>query len=381
MRPRELIVLLAALGLAAAAGVMLLSRESRAEALPPGPVTPGPVTLHDAPPALPNEPQAVPASHGATADDGAIVIADAVARPRRKEVDTTGWTHGIVRGDIELSVAAIDKIQSLTVIIEELRSGRRADGSFQSPYSARVPVSFDRASTPTFEVRDVPFSDYPFAVTVYSPGLNGGRRTITLNAEQPLVDDVVLSISCGTPFTLLVRDQDANPYPQLDVRLAPIGEPLGRPRLDAVTDGYGSAVWESVLTGDYQVLVMQNGQPLGETQTVTVLPGSRLYQNRIQGQGQTVTIPRGQPLEVRIADTRGYGVDGARVRVQATDRTRLTEFDAVSDASGRVLFPYLTPGTWQIDVTKDRFQTRARQITVVDRTPIAPVEIPLVRLR
>ena len=109
--------------------------------------------------------------------------------------------------------------------------------------------------------------------------------------------------------------------------------------------------------------------------------GVRLYQNRIQGQGQTLTIPRGMPLEVRVHDPRGYGIPDARIRIQATDRLRLTQFDATSDADGRVTFPYLTPGVWQIDVTKDRYQTRAKQITVKDRTPIDLQQIQLLLAR
>lgn len=374
MRPRDLTVLLAALGLATAAGVMLLSKDTLAEALPPAPA-PTP----EAPP-TPTA-MAIEASHRIAADDGAIVIAPAIADAGRREVDTAGWTKGVLRGDIELAVNAIDKIQDLMIYVEEQRNPARPDGSVHAPYSSVTKIDFDRTSTPTFEVRDVPFSDYPYKVTVYSPGLNGGSRTVTVDAEHALTDDIVLSVTCGGPFTLLLRDQDGNPYSQLDVRIAPVGEPLGRPRLDATSDGYGSAVFESVLGGDYQVMVLQNGQPLGELQTITVQSGVRLYQNRIQGQGQTLTIPRGMPLEVRVHDALGYGIPDARIRIQASDRLRLTQFEQTSDADGRVRFPYLTPGVWQIDVTKDRYQTRAKQITVKDRTPIDLQQIQLLLAR
>ncbi|MCB9879906.1 MAG: carboxypeptidase regulatory-like domain-containing protein [Planctomycetes bacterium] len=374
MRAGELTILIAALGLATAAGVMLLSRDTMAEALPPAPVIEAPPTNAVAVDA------SMQSSHRIAADDGAIVVAATADAPRQK-VDTSGWSKGILRGDIELSVNAIDKIDSLMVVVEELRAASRPDGTFSNPYRSVTKIDFDRTRTPTFEVRDVPFSEYPFKVTVYSPGLNGSSRTLNVDAEHALADDIVLSVSCGGPYTLLLRDQDGNPYPQLDVRIAPIGEPLGRPRLDATSDSYGSAIFDSVLGGDYQVMVLQNGQPLGEVQTITVQTGVRLYQNRIQGQGQTLTIPRGMPLEVRVHDPRGYGIPDARIRIQATDRLRLTQFDATSDADGRVTFPYLTPGVWQIDVTKDRYQTRAKQITVKDRTPIDLQQIQLLLAR
>ncbi len=374
MRAGELTILITALGLATAAGVMLLSRDTMAEALPPAP------TVEPAPTNAVAVDASLQTSHRIAADDGAIVVAATADSPRKK-IDTAGWTKGVLKGDIELSVSAIDKIESLMVFVEELRSATRPDGTFTNPHSSVTKVDFDRTRTPTFEVRDVPFSEYPFRVTVYSPGLNGSSRTVNVDAEHALVDDIVLSVSCGGPYTLGLRDQDGNPYPQLDVRLAPIGEPLGRPRLDATSDSYGSAIFDSVLGGDYQVMVLQNGQPLGEIHTITVLTGVRLYQNRIQGQGQTLTIPRGMPLDVRVHDARGYGIPDARVRIQATDRVRLTEFDAVCDADGRVHFPYLTPGVWQIDVTKDLYQTRAKQITVKDRTPIDLQQIQLLLAR
>ncbi len=373
MRPRELTILLLCACLGTAAGVALLSRETYAETLPPQPVQP--VEVEPAAAELPAIPATLPA------DDGAIVVTEASARGGRATVDTTGWTHGILRGDIELAVNAIDRIESLSVHVEELRGGLRSDGSYQAPFRRSIPVSFDRTRTPTFEIRDVPFSDYPYAVTVYTPGLNGSRRTVQLDAEHPIVEDIVLAISVGAPFSLLLRDQDGNPYPQLDVRLVPVGEPAGRPRLDAISDGYGCAIYESALAGDYAVHVFQNGQPLGEPQTVTVQPGGRLYQTRVQGQGQVVTIPRGQPLEVFVVDGNGYGIPDARVQLQATDKVRLTQLDLTTDAGGIARFPYLTPGVWQIDVTKDGCQPRFRQITVQDRTPIPRQELNLVRLR
>jgi hypothetical protein len=372
MQARERI-LLTVLGLVVAATAWLLLRGPTEEPLaPPVPeATETGATSTTAPP-TPEAPAAA---------SGDVLDGPAVATPRQIQQDTSGWTTGVIRGDVSLAVNAIDKIQSLMVVVEEQRVRTGPDGSERKIHSQVVPIEFDRRSTPTFEVRNVPFSEYPYLVTLYSPGLNGSRRTVVVDAEHPLVEDVVLQLTVAGPLTLLLRDQDGLPYPQYDVRLSPVGDPLGRPRLDATSDSYGSAMFESVLGGDYQALVMQGGQQIGPPHAITVIPDARLYQTQIQGQGQTLTIPRGVPLEVRVVDARGYGIQGAKVKVQATDRTRLTEMELPSDTIGAAKFPHLVPGTWQIDVFLDGYQPRSRQITIKDREPIDPVQINLVRLR
>lgn len=311
--------------------------------------------------------------------DGAPVAASWTPAPRQ-QTDTQGWTSGIVRGDVQIAVAVLPQIESINVVVEELRSAIAPDGSFQHPHRMIVPVKLG-VGTPTFEVRDIPFSDYPYTVRLYSPGLNGGSRTLTIDKQTPLHEDVVLAITPGAPFSVLLRDQDQNPLPQIDVRLVPHGDPPGRKSHQGTSDNYGVVVFDSVLAGDYQVRLAQDHSPLDESQLITVEAGSRMYGNRVQGQGHVVTLVRGQPLSVLVTQGPSFGLEGARVRLMPTDRHRLIQLEDVTDYAGNVRFPRLQPGVWQIDIWKDNYERRTRQITIKEGEDPPQLQVQLVRLR
>lgn len=280
----------------------------------------------------------------------------AVAGEDRQQ-DTSGWTSGIIRGDVQLAVSVLDKLGSMTLIVEEVRLGTAVP-----PHRIMQPVERG-LGTPTFEVRDVPFSPFPYRVTLHAAGLNCSARTLTVDADQPLHEDVVLSISPGAPFSVLLRDQDAGPHPEVDVVLRPFGLPNGRPRLAGKTDNFGSVVFESVLAGQYELSATLLGQPFGRPETVTVQPGMRHFARKIQGQGHVMTVPRGVQLEVEVGDG-FYGLAGAEVTLVRTDRRRLKELTATTDGIGRVRFPHLQPGQWQLTVEMPEFRRVDRQFTL-----------------
>jgi len=377
MRTRDTLILLGALGLCAAAGLVLMSQDSFAVELPPAAsasTSPAPVAAHG-----PGQIAVVEA--GAPSGDHAIPVAATAKRSDLVRGDTTGWTTGIVRGDIQLAVSVLDRIESITVAVEEARSPMAGGESFRHPHRSVVPVRRG-AGTPTFEVRDIPFSEYPYVVSVYAPGLNGTRRTVTIDADTPLVDDIVLTITPGSPFSILLRDQDAAPYTGLDVKLLPVGEPLGRRASVGHSDNFGSVVFEEVLAGDYQIAVSLGGQPIGELQTITVQPGHANFQAAARhSQGHTVTIPRGVPLQLQVSDVAGYGVAEAKVTATATDRIRYKPLDASTDYGGKAEFPHLTAGVWQIDIEKDGFQRCHQMVTIQTGQPPAVQQVRLVRLR
>ena len=282
----------------------------------------------------------------------------AAAQPRRES--TAGWTSGVIRGDVQLAVSILDKLGSMTVIVEELRSGPARDGA--APRRIMQPVERGRG-TPTFEVRNVPFSDYPYRVTLHAAGLNASARTLTVNADQPLHEDVLLAITPGAPYSVLLRDQDGNPHRDIDVSMRPHGLPYGRPPLAGKTDNFGSAVFASVLAGKYQLVATTQGQSFGDPEFVDVLPGKRNFGSKIQGQGHVMTIARGVQLEVEVGDG-AYGIEGASVTMVRTDRRRLTELEATTNGIGRVQFPHLQPGTWQLTVEREHYQRVDRQFTL-----------------
>lgn len=376
MRPRDTLILLGTLAVCAAAGLVWMTQDTYAVELPPSPAA-------AAAPAAANGPvgDVGVAEASAVSGDHAIPVAATADANGPARTDTRGWTSGIVRGDIQLAVSVLDRLQSITVIVEEARSAIAADGSFHNPHRLVAPVRRD-AGTPTFEVRDVPFSEYPYVVSVYSPGLNGTRRTVTIDEHTPLVDDVVLTITPGAPYSILLRDQDSAPYAGLDVLLQPVGEPLGRRADKRTSDNFGSVVFEDVLAGDYRIVVTLNGQQLGEPQALTVPAGAVNFQSaRAQSQGYTVVIPRGMPLEVAISDTAGYGVADAKVTATAADRLKLTVLEAVSGYSGKAEFAHLTPGSWQLDIEKDGYQRSHRMVTITAGQTPDPQAVRLVRLR
>jgi len=277
-------------------------------------------------------------------------------------------------------VSVLDRLRTISVEVKEARNAIGPGGSFRHPYRVVVPAKMGRG-TPTFEVRDIPFSDYPYVVSVYAAGLNGGSRTVTIDQNTPLVDDIVLAITPGAPFSILVRDQDAVPYMGLDVRMQPVGDPTGRPRALGTTDNFGSVVFEDVLAGDYQIIVTQDGQPLGAVQTITVQPGNRIASMKIQGQGHAMTIPRGVPLQVQVSDPRGYGIANVVVTATAADKVKLTEIPATTDFSGKATFPHLTPGVWHLTATLEKYERGFKQVTIKPALLPEVCEMRLVQLR
>src|SRR5262245_20345955 len=317
MRARELIILGTCLGLALGAWGWFQSQsgaeELRPDADPIEPAVPDPA----GPPGQEPGPKAVGSGVGHATTPQTAPIARA---GERDKTDHAGRTTGIVRGDIQLAVSVLNKITSMTVAVEEVRSAFAGKG-FERPHLFRVPIKLG-VGTPTFEVTDIPFSEYPYAVSVFVPGLNGSKRTVTIDATNPVVDDIVLVVTPGAPFTLLARDQDAAFYTGVDVVMQPVGDPPGRGSSRGTTDNFGSIVFEDMLAGDYQIAASLNGQPVGDAQTVKVQPGNGNFSPKVQGQGYTLTIPRGVPFQLQVNDGGGYGVADAKVTATAMDRIK-----------------------------------------------------------
>lgn len=372
MRTRDLSILSGILLLGVFAGIVVLSQgDYGGELAPP----PAPAAAH-APDAAP-PPSPEPLEGSATA--APLVAADASSGGR--STDVAGWTKGIVKGDIQLAVSVLDRLTSITVVVEEARNEVGPGNTFRRRNRLVVPVQMGRG-TPTFEVTDIPFSQYPYVVSVYAPGLNGSRRTVTIDDKTPLIDDIVLSITPGAPFSVLVRDQDAAPYVGLDVLMMPAGEPGGRPNHQAATDNFGSIVFEDVLAGDYQVFISLGGQSVVPAQTITVQPGLAYATSRVRGQQAALTVPRGVPVQLQVHDRLGYGIADAALTATATDRIKLTEIKTTTNAAGRADFTHLAPGTWQVTIEKQGFQRADLQLTL--RAGQEPLyrEVPLaVRIR
>ena len=374
MNSRNLSLLTAILCIGAAVGIWLFGQGVQAVELPPG----GDLEDSEIVRTVKSDPQITPnAAKGALSKSGQgagnIVQAD-----QQKE-DTSEWTSGTIRGDVKLAVSVLDKLGSITVIVEEVRSSFENGGNYKPP--VRIYAQVDRGEgTPTFTIRDVPFSDFPYRVSLHAAGLNGSQRTLTVNKEQPL-HDIVLSITPGAPFSVLLRDQDFGAHPDVDLLLRPVGLPNGRIRLAGKTDNFGSVVFESVLAGNYELVATVDNKPFGEIATVTVLPGNRNYDRKIQGQGHVMTIPRGVDVTLRVHDINGYNMPDCTVTAVKTDQRKLIEPGGETDQRGELLFKNLKPGTWMFTVQFKGFKRVDLQMTLQqDQEPLRK-EIRLVRNR
>ena len=375
MNPRNLSLLIATLCLGVAVGIAFFSQGAQAVTLPPG-LDPD----HDntaAQPAITSQDELSPnAAEGVfdKIEHGPIGF----ATTERKQESTQGWTSGVIRGDVKLAVSVLDKLGSITVIVEELRNNFEG-GAYQAP--VRMVAAVDRGEgTPTFKVTDVPFSEYPYRVTLHAAGLNGSQQTLTVNEQQPL-HDIVLAITPGAPFSILLRDQDSGAHPDVDLLMRPVGLPNGRPRLAGKTDNFGSVIIESVLAGNYELVATKEGQPFGDVETVTVQPGTRNYGRKIQGQGHVMTIARGVQVDVRVHDINGYGMADCTVTATATDRRALTELEGKTDSIGRLRFANLQPGTWQLTVQCKDFQRVDQQLKLTANQEPLQRDIRIVRVR
>jgi hypothetical protein len=378
MRLRDASILIGMLCLGTVAGVTFFAGDTFAVELPPGTERGGDAGA-EARTANVDGGQSAPLTAPGTdapGADAAPLSADVSSNKPR--VDTSGWTSGTVRGDIQLATSVLDRLGSITVVVEEARGAFGDDGQFQRPHRMLAAVERGRG-TPTFEVTGIPFSSHPYVVSVHTAGLNGSRRTVVIDETNPLVQDIVLTITPGAPFSVLVRDQDASPWHEVEVRMIPVGDPPGRSRHNGTTDNFGSVVFDGVLAGEYELSTFERGQPLGQPTRVSVQPGN--YSGPLHGQATTLLIPRGVAVQMVVHDAAGYGVHGAKVTATATDRTKLTTAETTTDVVGRAEFPHLQPGTWQITIECDKFQRVDQQLTVQAGQEPVYREIKLVRTR
>jgi hypothetical protein len=297
------------------------------------------------------------------------------AEPESRQVtNTSGWTDGVIMGDILLAASAIPRLQSISVSVIELRNP--VPGSKELPPLPHVyPVAIG-AGTPVFTIRNIPFSDCGYLVRASSPGLNGGQQTVQVTKAHPCAE-VRLAICPGVCCTVLLRDQDQGALADTQVTIVANGDPPGRPNQQGKSDSYGSVVFPDVLAGDWLVYVGHLQQPLAPPAELNVQPGT----GSIRAQGITVTVPRGQPFNVLAQDILQHGIEDVQVKLLATDKTRLTQLEAQTDWSGRASFPYLAPGRYQIDVFKADYERRSGTLTVTQGEPIADQTFRMVRLR
>ncbi|MEC7583315.1 MAG: hypothetical protein VYE77_03275 [Planctomycetota bacterium] len=370
MRPRDY-TLLTCLGLLAiSSGLMIWNAGDNSTAPPPSPKQPS---------SLGNETTNPTQEAGPAVGQLAPTAPVEQSEVRAERPNTESWTSGQIYGDIPLAASIVNRIESISIVIDEIRNLRSTG---PRPFRKVVPVKLG-IGTPTFHIRDIPFSSYAYSVRVHSPGLNGAQQTVAITKDQPLADNLKLPLTPGAPFSLRLGDQDRAPIAFTKVLMVPTGAPLGRPNLHGESDNFGSLIFENVLAGDYEVLVGEPDAPLVDPAPIlTVQPGVIMARNgAIQPQGEYLTVPRGVPLTIRVYGPGGYPLESVMIRAQHTEKKILTELKAETDVRGEAFFPRLLGGVWQIDAQLKNFTNRTRQVTIDSKNPPGPIEFNMRRLR
>ncbi len=355
MNPKHLILLGAGAALCAAAawvGADAFGSSQRE----PLPVAMGPVAA-----AEPAE-ESTPLSDDRTAP-AALAAEETTPEPLRQQAaDATSAT---IRGHVALSAEVVGKLRSIYVTIEEAIAG---PGDPPEAAYARTHVLELGRRTPEFTYGDIPFSEYGYMVRAWAEGVNGSRQFARPTPEQPIAD-VTLAITEGIPFSVLLRDQRRLPVTERPVFLVPVGEPRGRRTLREQTDGFGSAVFETVLSGDYDVRVGSLNAPMNDPQRVHV-------QMHAGVRSTTVEVHTGKQLEVRV-EFGLRGIEGASVKLLATDSLQLREYEGTTNWGGVCHLDNVLDGSYQLDVRADRFGPVTRRVTIAEGKLPEPVHIIL----
>ncbi|MEZ5965608.1 MAG: carboxypeptidase-like regulatory domain-containing protein [Planctomycetota bacterium] len=305
----------------------------------------------------------------------AMTAAEGVFRPSDRVTVTeaplghSARTAGVIRGDVTLTASTVDKIKAITIrIVEAVRD----DSTEHKPFTYQMTMPFDpRDGTPKFAVDDIPFSRYGYLVQAFASGLNGTEQMVVLDEEHPIAD-VLLGVHPGTPFTVLLRDQELAPLANVEVTLTPDEHPPGRPAYSMVTDSFGAAVFENVLRGPYLAHVGPMAQPIHPPEKVEVMANSGL-----QAQSKTIVVPKGEALVVNVYNAVGHGVTDIEVRLSSGSDVRYRELKQQTDWAGRCVFEHLVPGTYWLNVTDTRYQPRTVPATVRAGEKPKDVEIRL----
>jgi hypothetical protein len=210
---------------------------------------------------------------------------------------------------------------------------------------------------------------------VFVAGLNGSSQVVRV-AEDAWNPQVDLTVTPPAAFTLRVVDQEFQPYVDEDVTLIAVGEPRGRPLLQARTDTFGTALFEAVLAGEYDVKI---GLDVRDQVTIE-RPGFVHDDLDVGVQSKQLKIPRGPSLTIEVFDIIQYALGGVRVRAIALDTTRNRRYEAQTDVNGVVRFDHVVPGRYQIDVQATGYQQTSRTLVVEAGQEVPPIQFKLPRL-
>ncbi len=101
----------------------------------------------------------------------------------------------------------------------------------------------------------------------------------------------------------------------------------------------------------------------------------------VKHQFASITVPRGQALNVSVAGPAGYGLRDAKLTMLSTSSVQYQPYEGVTDYNGRHVFPHLPPGEYQLNVELPGHQRWSRNIRWKDGEDPPQVEVRLIPLR
>ena len=270
-------------------------------------------------------------------------------------------TVGAIRGHISLSADVVQELSYVHVRVREAINGARGPDD-EIPFLQTVKEEIvPELGTPQFFYDGIPFSDYGYVVRAFAPGFNSGEQFVRIDAENP-VADVVLTVTGGVPFSVILRDQMRNPVSGEHVFMVPVGPPRGRSALHKESDNYGVAVFADVLEGKYDVRVGANNAQYNDPTEITVIAHGGV-------RSVTVEVPHGFDLNVFVQTAAGWGVEGANLMMYSTEDKTFRKYEGVSDFAGKYVFPHLPPGEYQLNVTCTGYEHWGRTLVVPKDNP------------
>ena len=190
------------------------------------------------------------------------------------------------------------------------------------------------------------------------PGFNGSSQVVSVT-ERQWNPQVTLAITRGVAFTLRVIDQTRAPWTDEPVDLRPM-ERGGVLRV-ATTNAYGTAIFEDVLAGEYDVWIRDRSVTSVRVQATNLVTSL----SKLGLQTKTVELPRGPTLRVEVNGPR-FGLAGVELELYAIDTVANRQLHAVTDFAGVHEFEHVMPGRYQLNVSTKGFQQTSRQVRVPD---------------
>ena len=277
--------------------------------------------------------------------------------PGRRGSDQTQESSGLgmISGRISVSTSVLDQLSRFTIVVQEEVNLNARGPDDPAPFS--LTKTFPAAAskgTPYFDIEDIPFSRYPYRVTVVAKGLNGSSDLVHLEPSSSLENrEAKLSLSPGTYYSVTIRDQRQNPRSDLIVRMAPVGENLTlRESHFGTTDSTGHVLFENVLSGEYEIRVGPVNDLLAPPKKTIVTAASfTLRGGQPHPQGTTVLVPDGHDVTVEVLSRWSYAIEHAELKLNEVDVQRYYEYKGTTDADGRFVFKNVPYGRYHLSVT------------------------------